>query len=141
VRHYSLFSSTLSVSNSLPIKMEPGSLVYAFNEWDPLQECIVGVASHSLFPSESKVMMKAVCEWRTSFVTRRNSYSRPNTLVPQKHLPEFRIMHPFPKHLIESANRELDHLAKFLEAFGVRVFRPSVDNWGQKKVRYSAAMV
>jgi len=42
--------------------MESRTLVHAFNEWDPLQECIVGVADHAMYPNEGKRMIEAVRE-------------------------------------------------------------------------------
>lgn len=81
------------------------SPVCSYNEWDPLEEVIVGVLDGAAIPS-----------WHVAI----------KATMPQAHWPLFE-QHggkPFDKELIERGAKELDELAHILTAEGVRVRRP-----------------
>lgn len=80
-------------------------IVNSYNEWDPLEEVIVGVADGAAIP-----------EWHVSL----------KATMPSKHWAMFQKFggKSFPKEVIDAANRDLDELVHILEAEGVRVRRP-----------------
>ncbi|CAK4525304.1 unnamed protein product [Aphanomyces euteiches] len=80
-------------------------VVNSHNEWDPLEEVIVGRIEGSTIP-EWHVAGKAV--WPSRY------WDMYKTKAGQ----------PFPKDLMEAAAKELDYLAHVLEGEGVRVRRP-----------------
>jgi N-dimethylarginine dimethylaminohydrolase len=82
------------------------SLIWSCNEWDPLEEVIVGNPLHARFP----------------------------TADPSTHLAEFpdRSLDeiprgPFPQRIIEETEEDLDRFCSLLESQGVTVRRP--DTW------------
>jgi len=83
------------------------SPVCSFNEWDPLEEVIVGVVDNACVPP-----------WHVSI----------RATVPTHQIDFFRdnAERPFPAERIAAASRELDELARILEAEGVRVRRPEI---------------
>lgn len=84
-----------------------GRVVNSYNEWDPLEEIIVGVADGATVP-----------EWHVSLMA----------TTPEKHWPFFQRFggQPFPADVISAANRDLDELVHILEAEGVKVVRPDI---------------
>lgn len=81
--------------------------VRSFNEWDPLEEVIVGVIDGAMVPT-----------WDSSLDATMPAASR-----------DFFLAHagrPFPSELVDPARRELDAFARRLEREGVRVRRPEV---------------
>ena len=82
-------------------------VVNSYNEWDPLEEVIVGVADGACIP-DWHVAIKATmprCYW------------------------DFFVEHggkPFPQEMIDGANRDLDGFVELLEGEGVTVRRPAV---------------
>ena len=80
-------------------------LVNAFNEWDPLEEIIVGVADGAAVPP-SHIALKATLPTNQHDFFYRNAGK------------------PFPPEQIEAANRDLKDLVGLLEGEGVRVRRP-----------------
>jgi glycine amidinotransferase len=84
-------------------------VVNAFNEWDPLEEVIVGVSDGSNEPSFNVDPV-----WKYLFHSEEKSLSKPG---------------PYPKALIETAKRELDNLTRVLENEHVIVRRPTPMNF------------
>jgi glycine amidinotransferase len=80
-------------------------VVCCHNEWDPLEEVIVGTAEGAAVPS-----------WHVSL----------KATMPERHWPFFQQNggRPFDKGLLALANRELDEFAARLRAEGVIVRRP-----------------
>jgi glycine amidinotransferase len=87
-----------------PVKdLEP--VVCAFNEWDPLEEVIVGIADNACVPA-----------WHVAL----------QATMPRDYWDHF-ARHggkPFPAEVIAAANRDLDEFVHILEAEGVTVRRP-----------------
>jgi len=79
--------------------------VSSHNEWDPLEEVIVGNVDGAAFPP-----------WHVSVWS----------AIPGDQWETFRLSAgtPFPRERIDAARRELDGLARLLEAEGVTVRRP-----------------
>lgn len=80
--------------------------VSAYNEWDPLEEVIVGIADGACLPS-----------WHVSL----------RATMPPTHWPmlERDGGKPFPLEVVAAANRDLDKFVRILEAEGVTVRRPT----------------
>lgn len=97
--HRNLSSSAAAASSCV---------VNSHNEWDPLEEVIVGRVEGSTIP-EWHVAGKAVWpqKWWEMYQTKSGQ--------------------PFPQELIEGAQKELDYLAQVLEGEGVKVRRPEVN--------------
>ncbi|WNJ97405.1 hypothetical protein RND59_19590 [Vibrio ruber] len=91
---------------------ENNSMVNCFNEWDKLEEVIVGIADESMVPT-----------W--------HSYMGP--VLPEKQHDFFKenAGKPFNHELIRNANHELDMFAQLLESRGIVVRRPT--NYGFAK--------
>lgn len=79
-------------------------VVNSFNEWDPLEEVIVGVADASNQPSIAHDPV-----WQYLFHSEETKIAKPG---------------PYPKELLEMGKRELDELTRVLEAENVKVVRP-----------------
>ncbi|KAE9014093.1 Glycine amidinotransferase [Phytophthora fragariae] len=80
-------------------------IINSHNEWDPLEEVIVGRVEGATIP-----------EWHVSG----------KAVWPNKHWDMYKTKAglPFPKELMEGAAKELDYLAEVLEGEGVIVRRP-----------------
>lgn len=80
--------------------------VLSFNEWDPLEEAIVGIVDGAAFPP-----------WHISV----------KAPIPEQQRELFRLQagRPFPPERVAAAKIELDELARILEGEGVRVRRPA----------------
>ncbi len=87
--------------------------VNSHNEWDPLEEIVVGTIEEGVFPTWQETMMKTMprSSWDL-FRTRGGT--------------------PLPFNQVQKAMRELDTFAELLGNFGVTVVRPEV-------VKYSTA--
>ncbi|EKG10417.1 hypothetical protein MPH_12516 [Macrophomina phaseolina MS6] len=83
--------------------------VSSSDEWSPLKSVIIGRAKNSMFPHEHKRMIAAT--------------------TSAKYVDEFRRGNPFPEHITEAADRELDQFASILEGRGIRVYRPAEVDW------------
>jgi hypothetical protein len=83
-------------------------IVNTHNDWDPLEEIIVGRADHSRIA--------------TDISARSFSYadSTPDQLPPQG---------PYPQWLIDEANEDADGLADTLAKMGITVHRPKQVDW------------
>lgn len=87
----------------------PPKVVSSYNEWDPLEEVIVGVLEGG-----------AVLPWETGF----------GAMIPRDYMGNVQHYHTmyagqgFPKAQRAAAQKELDEFVHILEAEGVRVRRP-----------------
>ncbi|HTJ69386.1 MAG TPA: hypothetical protein VL551_17750 [Actinospica sp.] len=81
------------------------SPVCSYNEWDPLEEVIVGIIDDASFPT-----------WHMSLPS----------VLPEDQVETFRGQagRPFPPHQVEAARRELEEFVRILEGEGVTVRRP-----------------
>jgi glycine amidinotransferase len=85
--------------------INPTPVINSFNEWDPLEEAIVGVVDGATVPA-----------WHVTLQATMPANQR-----------EFYLQNggqPFPKEQVEAASKELDEFAHILEAEGVRVRWP-----------------
>jgi glycine amidinotransferase len=80
--------------------------VWSCNEWDPLEEVIVGVVEGATVPSWDDAALRATTPAHASWFFKK---------FGGKH---------FPKKMIDAASRELDNLSKVLQSLGVIVRRP-----------------
>jgi len=87
-------------------------VVNSFNEWDPLEEVIVGRLDGAVIPP-----------WHVTV----------KATMPQRHWDMFRTYggQLFPRELIDAGERELGELVHILEAEGVTVRRPDAVNYTQ----------
>ena len=74
------------------------------NEWDPLQACVVGSATHANWPSTDPLFAEE---------GKKTTWSQ--TPVPSG---------PAPQVIVDQANRELDVLSETLARYGATVYRP-----------------
>lgn len=81
------------------------SQVRSYNEWDPLEEIIIGVAVGAVFPAEARRMVEAT--------------------MPRRYWNLFETARPFPAQIIAAAQAELDNLDRVLTEAGVVVQRPT----------------
>ena len=85
---------------------QPASPVRSYNEWDPLEEVIVGSADGAIVPPWHPILTVTMPDDQHDFL-RASGGS------------------PFPAEVIDRARRELDGLAALLEREGVRVRVPA----------------
>jgi len=94
--------------NSPKTKSQP--VVNSFNEWDCLEEVIVGIVDYATIPPWHLTVQSTVPSKHENFIKKFGGQ-------------------PFPQELVQAANKELDQFAKLLNAEGVIVKRPNpVDN-------------
>lgn len=86
------------------------------NEWDPLKEVIVGIATHANWPSDDPVFAE---ESKKTLWT--------ETPVPTG---------PVPQWIVDEANEDLNALAKVCQDYGAVVHRPQPYNYVQRKGMY-----
>jgi glycine amidinotransferase/scyllo-inosamine-4-phosphate amidinotransferase 1 len=86
-------------------------MIYTTNEWDPLQEVVVGTADFANWPTTDPVF---------GLESQKTTWTE--TAVPSG---------PVPNWLIDEANEDLDILADTLDQLGVVVHRPKVKNYQQ----------
>ena len=93
----------------MPATEKPASPVSSFNEWDPLEEVIVGIVDGATVPP-SHIALKAT--------------------LPDDQLAFFRkeAGKPFPAERITAAKKDLEEFVHILEAEGVKVRRPEPIN-------------
>lgn len=85
------------------------SLVNVHNEWDPLEEMIVGVAHGAQVPRADRGLFALdYCDHHAD----------------QQQIPSG----PYPEYVIEEAAEDLDGFVKFLSAHGVTVRRPEISD-------------
>jgi len=87
------------------------SPVHVFNEWDPLEEVIVGVTEHAAVPDEDQRTVEAT--------------------MPDRFWSFFRDSAGklFPEEVLSAAWQEVSTLVAILEDEGVRVRRPDILDW------------
>ena len=81
------------------------SAVLSYNEWDPLEEVIVGVVEGAVVPVWDAALQATTPPRGSSFFKKYGGK-------------------PFPREMIEKASKELDGLARVLTELGVVVRRP-----------------
>ena len=86
------------------------------NDWDPLEEIIVGHAHH--------------------FYVNTDISSHSLSFADQKRQDILHMEGPMPQWLIDEANEDIDGLADVLTKTGVRVHRPSIVDWSQEFSTY-----
>ena len=84
-------------------------MISSFNEWDPLEQCVVGIATDANWPVNDPVF----------------SLESQKTLWTETPVPSG----PVPQHIIDEANEDLDALANVLTQHGVDVVRPTPFNF------------
>ena len=84
-----------------------GSIVSSHNDWDPLEECFVGMATNAQFPKIDKSTH--------AFVFSTEKYEDIKDLEG-----------PLDQRIVDEANEDLDILATTLKNLGVKVRRPNV---------------
>ena len=84
-------------------------VVNSYNEWDPLEEVVVGIVDGATVP-EWHVTLEATMPSKQAGFYKQNAGK------------------PFPKDQIEAANKDLEEFAHILEAEGVTVRRPEPVN-------------
>ncbi|MFY0578544.1 hypothetical protein ACN28S_33430 [Cystobacter fuscus] len=99
-------------SELLKLAPRPQPVVSSFNEWDPLEEVIVGVIQGATIP-----------EWD---VTLRST-------MPEEHWDLYKknAGQPFAQPLVDAASANLEEFVHILEAEGVTVRRPDVTRFAR----------
>lgn len=92
-------------------------MINSWNEWDPLQEIVVGIADYANWPSTDPVFAQ----------------ESKKTLWQQTPVPSG----PVPQWIIDEANEDLDALAQALTRYGATVHRPNPVDWVTRKGMYS----
>jgi scyllo-inosamine-4-phosphate amidinotransferase 1 len=92
-------------------------LMYSVNEWDPLEEIVVGTATHANWPVTDPV-----------FAEEGKKTTWTQTPVPQGPVPQF---------IVNEANRELDILCEALLRYGATVHRPRTMNFVETEGMYN----
>jgi glycine amidinotransferase len=85
-------------------------VVNSFNEWDPLEEVIVGRVDGACIPAWHATLQATMPAHQWDFFKAHGENS-------------------FSEHLVQAAMQELDQLAAVLEQEGVKVRRPDVVDW------------
>jgi len=91
------------------------SVVWSCNEWDPLEEVIVGRLESAMFSSWNVINDKTVPPGEWDDVTADVGGAGV----------------PYPKHMVAAAQRELDEFIHILEMEGVTVRRPDMVDYSQ----------
>ena len=91
-------------------------MIHSYNEWDPIQEIVVGRADFANWPSDDPV-----------FAQESTKTTWQETPVPSG---------PVPNWIIDEANEDLDMLALVLERYGARVHRPKALNYQERGGMY-----
>lgn len=84
---------------------EEDSVVHSYNEWDPLEEVIVGVVEGATVPPWDAVTRATMPDHAAWFFQKYGGK-------------------PFPQEMIEKASIELENLVRVLEDLGITVRRP-----------------
>ena len=79
-------------------------MISTYNEWDPLEACVVGSATAANWPTGDPV-----------FAQESDKTTWNQTPVPSG---------PVPQAIVDQANRELDVLSETLARYGATVYRP-----------------
>jgi len=92
-------------------------MINSWNEWDPLEEVVVGIATHANWPSDDPVFAEEASK----------------TLWTETPVPSG----PVPQWIVDEANEDLDILAKTIMAYGAIVRRPQPYNWIERHGMYN----
>lgn len=92
-------------------------MISTVNEWDPLEACVVGIATHANWPTTDPVFAE----------------EGQRTLWKDSPVPSG----PVPQFIIDQANRELDTLSEALLRLGVTVYRPQPMNFVETQGMYN----
>ena len=92
-------------------------MISTCNEWDPLEACVVGSATHANWPATDPVFAE----------------ESQRTLWKDSAVPSG----PVPQLIIDQANRELDNLSETLLRLGVTVYRPQPMNFVETQGMYN----
>ena len=92
-------------------------MIKSYNEWDPLQEVVVGRADFANWPSDDPV-----------FARESEKTTWTQTPVPSG---------PVPDWIIDEANQDLDILANTIEQYGAIVHRPKAINFQERGGMYN----
>ena len=92
-------------------------MIHSHNEWDQLRVCVVGSASHAVWPSNDPVFAQE--KYKTTWH---------ETPVPSG---------PVARHVIDESNEDLETLANTLKQLGVEVIRPDEMDFGYEGGMYN----
>jgi len=92
-------------------------MIHSYNEWDPLQEVVVGTADFANWPTDDPV-----------FARENEKTTWTETPVPSG---------PVPDWIIDEANEDLDILADTLHQLGITVHRPKPINFQERGGMYN----
>ena len=92
-------------------------MIKSYNEWDPLQEVVVGRADFANWPSDDPV-----------FARESEKTTWTQTPVPSG---------PVPDWIIDEANQDLDIFANTIEQYGAIVHRPKAINFQERGGMYN----
>lgn len=92
-------------------------MIHSYNEWDPIQEIVVGRADYANWPTDDPV-----------FARESEKTTWKETPVPSG---------PVPDWIIDEANEDLDTLANVLEQCGAVVHRPNTINFQERGGMYN----
>ncbi len=110
LENYGSYQTTISLSPVLEERITgPAEVTHcpvnSYNEWDPLEEVIVGIVDGATFPSWHIAMEAPLPE-------------------DQREIFQKNAGRPFPKERIAAAKHDLEEFVHILEAEGVKVRRP-----------------
>lgn len=94
-------------------KDSKNSPVNSYNEWDLLEEVVVGVVDKAMFPSWNTINRATIPPQAQKFIDELSN----------------RAGKPYPKEIIEAAQKDLEEFVHILEGEGVTVRRPDVINY------------
>jgi glycine amidinotransferase/scyllo-inosamine-4-phosphate amidinotransferase 1 len=92
-------------------------MINSINEWDPLEEVVVGIADHANWPSSDPVFAEEATK----------------TLWTETPVPSG----PVPQWIVDEANEDLNQLANTLVQFGATVRRPEPVNFVELNGMYN----
>jgi N-dimethylarginine dimethylaminohydrolase len=92
-------------------------MINSINEWDPLEEVVVGIADHANWPSSDPVFAEEATK----------------TLWTETPVPSG----PVPQWIVDEANEDLNQLANTLVQFGATVRRPEPVNFVERQGMYN----
>lgn len=91
-------------------------MINSWNEWDPVEEIVIGTATHANWPSTDPVF----------------AAEAEKTLWKETPLPAG----PVPQWIVDEANEDLDELARVCKQYGAVVRRPQPIDWVKRQGMY-----
>ncbi len=91
---------------------QPQPVVSSYNEWDPLEEVVVGIVDHACIPAWDVALKATMPQSQWQFFIDNGGQ-------------------PFPEDMIAAARRDLEGFVRLLEAEGVTVRRPEVVDYSR----------